>query len=234
MWRLSLAGGGFVEGMHLRRCQTFERREAHPWEAVVPRELSETDRKAIFGVCDAVVAAGAGRTVAMMALRGSRAEKVRRLGLVDARGHGHFAKIGEDEVLARIDTLIAEGLLEIEWNEEDMPLLGYTNEGLDLAMEYAAEDWLEALREVVMRELVTHGRGRDGVDTEEAAADVRALPFLKEMTRRNHETVLVLVERVAEVATTAWLPVLRQWRDAEIRRVRNRLEPLIERLESEA
>ncbi|MFA6959310.1 MAG: hypothetical protein WC205_01000 [Opitutaceae bacterium] len=40
-----------------------------------PVKLSEADRRAIFEVCDRAVYA-AGRTAVMMALRGSRAQKV--------------------------------------------------------------------------------------------------------------------------------------------------------------
>ena len=76
--------------MHIRRCQSFQKRGPQPWEAVTPRELSEVDRRAIFSVCDCVIG-GAGRTSVMMALRGSRSDKMRRLGLVDCRGLGHFA-----------------------------------------------------------------------------------------------------------------------------------------------
>lgn len=203
--------------MHLRRCQTFQRREALPWETVTPRELSEADRRAIFGVCEQVIG-GAGRSSVMMALRGSRSEKMRRLGLVDCRGHGHFAGMSEDEVLARIDTLIHEGLLEIEWNQEDMPLLVYTESGLEMAMDYAADDWLEELRAAVTR----------------GAAGVSELSFLKDVQGRNQKTVLLLADRVASEATAEWLPLLRAWRDGEIRRVRERLGPVIERLERAA
>lgn len=65
--------------------------------------------------------------------------------------------MSEDEVLARIDTLILEGLLEIEWNQEDMPLLRYTEAGLGVAMDYVAGEWLAELRAAV-----EHGTGGVG------------------------------------------------------------------------
>lgn len=221
----AVAGGGsetcarrsarFVARMHLRRCQTFQRRAANPWEVVTPRELSDADRRALFGVADVAVVASAGRTTMAMVLRGSRAEKVRRLGFEGCRGHGHFAGMNGDEVLARIDTVIQEGALAIEWNREGMPLLRYTEAGLEEAVGYAADEWLEELRAVV-------GRGAEGVG---------GLSFLKDVGSRNTRTALVLAERTAEAATPEWLPLLRAWREREVKRVRAVLAPVIERLE---
>ncbi|MFH1497371.1 MAG: RQC domain-containing protein [Verrucomicrobiota bacterium] len=183
-----------------------------------PVALSEEDRRAIFAVCDGAVYA-AGRTSVMMALRGSRAQKIQRLGLVDNEGHGHFAGMSEDDVLARIDTLIHEGLLRIERTREGLPLLGYTAAGLEVAKGYTADLWLEEVR------------GQVG-----PVAAGRALKLSFLMTngqQRNNDTVLLLVDRVEREADATWLPMLRAWCAAETKRLRGRLRPVIERLEGD-
>jgi superfamily II DNA helicase RecQ len=201
--------------MHLRRCQTFRRAASHPWETVLPREMSAEERGAVLNVCDAAVAARAGRTSAMMALRGSRAEKVRRLGLTECRGHGYLAGMSEEEVLARIDTLIHEGILRVEWRE-GLPLLGYSEEGLALAEAAGADEWTGELQEAVRR----------------GVSDPAEFWFLRDRETRNHHTALLLTEKVAQVAAPDWLPLLRRWREGETRRMRGRLNPIIERLEA--
>lgn len=122
---------GFLADMHLRRCETFRRaRVEEPWETVVPRELGEAERLAILRVCARVERAGLGRTEAMQALRGGRSEKLRRSGLAEGDGHGALARCEEAEVLARIDTLVREGMLAAERLEGGGVRLALTPAGL--------------------------------------------------------------------------------------------------------
>ncbi|MCC5023647.1 MAG: hypothetical protein J6386_13070 [Candidatus Synoicihabitans palmerolidicus] len=66
------------------------------------------------------------------------------------------------------------------------------------------------------------------------AGDEPLIPFLPEvMPQRNHDTVLRLVSLLAEEELDArWLPLLRVWRESEIKRVKSRLGELIGRLEN--
>ena len=181
-----------------------------------PVVLSEADVRAIFSVLDAAVY-NAGRTSVMMALRGSRAQRVKRLGLVDQSGHGHFAGMKEAEVMARIDTCFHRGWLEFERTREGLPLLAYTAAGLAKAKGYVVEEWFEELKTQV--EPVAGGQEL-------------ALSFLLVTNpQRNQDTVLELVDRIEQSATSSWLPLLRAWRTAETKRLRKRLRPLIEKLE---
>lgn len=193
------------------------REQRGPWvELTGPVALSEADERAIFAVCDVAVYA-AGRTSVMMALRGSQAQKIKRLGLVDCEGHGHFAGMSEDDVLARIDTLFHRGWLCFERTREGLPLLAYTEAGLEVAKGYAADLWLQEVR------------GQVGPV---AAGRELTLSFLMATNpQRNHDTVLLLMDRVEREADATWLPMLRAWCAAETKRLRGRLRPVIERLE---
>ena len=115
--------------MHLRRCQTFQVQAAEPWETVAPREMDAEERSAVLAACEASISARGGRTDAMLALRGNRAERVRRLGLTSCRGFGFLASLDEREVLARIDTLIQEGWLRAERDEAGRVLLASAAKG---------------------------------------------------------------------------------------------------------
>lgn len=179
--------------------------------------MSVAEERAIFSVLDAAVYK-AGRTSVMMALRGSRAEKVKRLGLVDRPGHGFFAGWSEEGVMAKIDTCFHRGWLRFERTREGLPLLGYTEEGLAKAMGYAADLWLEELRAQVGP--VAAGR------------ELKLSFLLTDGQQRNHGTVFLMIERLAREADAGWLPVLRAWFAVETKRVRARLREVIERLES--
>jgi hypothetical protein len=101
-------------------------------ELTGPVLLLPEEERAIFAVFDAAIAL-AGRTSVMMALRGSRAEKVRRLGMVDRPGHGFYAGRSEEEVMAKIDTCFHRRWVCFERTREGLPLIVYTEEGLEKA-----------------------------------------------------------------------------------------------------
>lgn len=179
-------------------------------------EISEDDQRAITGVADCLIGR-AGRTTLAMALRGSRAQRVRQFQADQARGHGYFAGAPEAEVLARIDALISEGILEIK-RRDGYPLIGYTQRGLELAVRFAAEEWLSLLRARVQP--VASGAPLE-------------LPFIMAvMPNRNNQTVFLLIDFVEREADATWLPLLRAWSAAETRRVRGRLQSVISVLET--
>ena len=187
-------------------------------ELTGPVELSVAEERAIFAVLDRAIGR-AGRTSVMMALRGSRAEKMKRLNMASGPGPGYFAGVTEAEVMAKIATCFHRGWLRFErTREKGLPLIVYTEAGLAKAMGYAADLWLEELRAQVAA--VAGG------------ADLRLSFLYGENQQRNQRTVLLLVEEVERVADAAWLPLLRAWSAAETRRVRGRLGAVIEGLES--
>ena len=178
-------------------------------------ELLEADRRAILGVADSLIAK-AGRTTLAMALRGSRAQRVLQHGVESARGYGHFAGVPQDVVLARIDALIADDILRLEYHD-GFPLIVYSDRGLQLAMRYAAEEWLAALRAQV--------------PTVREGAALQFPPVLADIQGRNQNTALLLADMVGNEADSNWLPLLRVWAARETRRVRGRLHPIITALE---
>lgn len=177
-------------------------------------ELREEEVRAILSVADLLVGE-AGRTTLVMALRGSQAEKVRRHQAQEASGFGFYQGRPEEEVLLRVDALIARGILRIKF-VDGYPLLGYTEAGLALAQRFVAEQWLAAVRAQV--EPVAQG-ARLG------------LPFLQSvLPQRNLDTLRLVVEAVAAEADARWLPLLEQWQAVETKRVRGWLEPILARL----
>ena len=180
--------------------------------------LSHPDLCAVLSVADHLVGR-AGRTTLALALRGSRAARVLRHGVADAPGYGHFAGTPPDAVLAHIDALIAGGVLRLAFHD-GVPLLAYTETGLQLAMRHAAAEWLAALQ--------------SRVPAVAAGAALELPPALATIQERNQNTVLLLTDLVGRIADAAWLSLLRAWSARETRRVRGRLAPIIAALERTA
>ena len=62
---------------------------------------------------------------------------------MDLPGHGFFAGWCEAEVRAKIDTCFHRGWVRFERTREGLPLIGYTDAGLEKAKGFAVVWWLK-------------------------------------------------------------------------------------------
>lgn len=174
--------------------------------------MSDDERRLMLEVADELVYE-AGRTTLALALRGSRNRKLDRYKVADLPGYGMYRGMPEEEVLARIDQLVHEGILWIRRSDDGFPLLAYTNRGLELAETFTVERWLALLRE--------------HVEDDEPFEPPFAYHL---MPNRNPKTFSRLLDAVETTANAAWLPLLTEWSATEVKKVRARLAPLIKRL----
>ena len=186
----------------------------HPVVLATDRvELTDTERRLILETANAMVYE-AGRSTLMLALRGSRNKKLEKFQAESLPGFGCSRGMPEAEVLSRIDQLIHEGLLRIEPSRDGFSLLGFTPRGLELAEGWTAESWLQQLREHVADPVPFHP------------------PFaFDRLPERNPRILHRLLDALEAEANPSWLPLLRNWCGTEVKKVRARLLPLIQRLE---
>lgn len=176
-------------------------------------DLTDGERRLILETASAMVYE-AGRSTLVLALRGSRNKKLEKFQAESLPGFGCYRGMPEADVLARIDQLIHEGLLRIEPSRDGFPLLGFTPRGLELAEEWTAENWLNLLREHVADPEPFHP------------------PFaFDRLPERNPRTLHRLLDALESEAGPSWLPLLGNWCGIEVKKVRARLLPLIDRLE---
>ena len=123
----------------------------------------------------------------------------------------------EEDVLARVDQLIHEELLRIAPSPDGFPLLGFTPRGLELVEGWTAENWLKQLREHLADRKPYH-----------PAFAYDRLP------NRNLKTLHRLLDTLELEADATWLQFLRYWCGIEVKKIRARLSPFIERLEIES
>lgn len=98
-----------------------------------------------------------------------------------------------------------------------MPLIGYTDAGLEKAKGFVVERWLNELH--AQREPL-------------AAGHLLTLSFLMSASpQRNHDTVFLLVGRLDREADASWLPLLQALAAVETRRVRGWLQQVIAKIE---
>lgn len=171
-------------------------------------ELSFADQKAILRGADDLIGTG-GRTLLVKILRGSRMKKVLELGLDRSPVHGWFRELSEEEVLARVDWMIANGLLDIEYDYR-LPILVYTPRGWEIERETFASELLEGFDD-----LLETGPPFD-------------MSYLRD---RQRDLILLLLDKVEATGDAKYIPLLRAWEEVDYKKVRQRIRQVIRRLE---
>ena len=173
------------------------------------KELSEDDLKAILRGADDIIAQG-GRTLLMRILRGSASKDVLDRGLDQSPVYGYFRDLPNDATLARIDWVILNGYLRIEYASR-LPLLVYTQEGWEIEREIYSNELLEKIEAALT----------DGPPYEMA--------HLKD---RDRGMILLLLDKVAATGNRKFIPALKAWKRVDYKKVQQRIQQTIQRLEA--
>ncbi len=151
-----------------------------------------------------------GRTLLTKVLKGSRQKKVLDLGLDHSPVHGYYKELSEDEILARVDWVIEQGYLAIEYDHR-LPLLVYTTAGWQIEKETYARELFQ------------------GFDKLLTAGPPYHLAYLKD---RNREVIWRVLDLVEATADARFVPLLEAWLQVDYRKVRQRVTKIIHRLAS--
>ncbi len=173
------------------------------------KELSEDDLKAILRGADDIITQG-GRTLLMRILRGSASKDVLDRGLDQSPVYGYFRNLPDDATLARIDWVILNGYLRIEYANR-LPLLVYTQKGWEIEREIYSNELLEKIEAALT----------DGPPYEMA--------HLKD---RDRGMILLLLDKVAATGNRNFIPALKAWKRVDYKKVQQRIQQTIQRLEA--
>ena len=173
------------------------------------KELSEDDLKAILRGADDIIAQG-GRTLLMRILRGSAIKDVLDRGLDQSPVYGYFRDLPNDATLARIDWVILNGYLRIEYASR-LPLLVYTQEGWEIEREMYSNELLEKIEAAL-----TYGPPYE-------------MAHLKD---RDRGMILLLLDKVAATGNRKFIPALKAWKRVDYKKVQQRIQQTIQRLEA--
>lgn len=173
------------------------------------KELSKDDLKAILRGADDIITQG-GRTLLMRILRGSASKDVLDRSLDQSPAYGYFRDLPDDATLARIDWVILNGYLRIEYANR-LPLLVYTPKGWEIEREIYANELLEKIEAAL----------KDGPPYEMA--------HLKD---RDRGMILLLLDKVAATGNRNFIPALKTWKRVDYKKVQQRIQQTIQRLEA--
>lgn len=165
--------------------------------------------KAILRGADPLIMSG-GRTLLAKILKGSRDSKILELNLDKCPVYGYFKDHTIKEITIKIDWLILNGYLSIEYDYR-LPLLVYTRKGWEIEMDTYSDEMLQGFDEMI-------ASGQTYFD----------MTYLKD---RNREMILMLLDKVAVTADTKYIPILEAWKKIDYKKVRKRINWVINKLQ---
>jgi hypothetical protein len=162
------------------------------------KRLPDDEIKVILRAADELIMQG-GRNLLAKILKGSREAKVLELGLTKCPVYGFFKDLPTAEVMAKIDWLIVNDYLKIQYDYR-MPLLVYTDKGWEIERETFAQELFEDMGKVADGEI--------GFD------------FVDGLKDRNRGMILLLLEKIKASGDRRYLPVLEYWETIDCKKVR--------------
>jgi hypothetical protein len=164
--------------------------------------------KAILRGADEMILSG-GRTLLTKVLRGSRGKDVLEYQLDKCPVYGHYRGVPEEEVLAKIDRVILDRYLRIEY-EHRLPVLVYTDAGWEIEKETRAVEFLQQFDQLL--------------ETTRSPYD---MSFLKD---RNRGMIFLLLDKVENTGLPKYIPLLEAWAQIDYRKVQQRIWQVIQTL----
>lgn len=172
------------------------------------RSLSDDEIKLILRGADDLIMSG-GRSLLAKILAGSKDKKLLELELDGSPVYGSFKGVSQKDILAKIDWMILNGYLEIEYNYL-LPVLVFTDIGWEIERETYANELLETLM---------------------VSAENQTFEFVEDLKDRNRGMILLLLDKIAESGNKGLIIILKAWQEIEYKKVRTRIQEVIDILE---
>jgi len=182
----------------------------------VPVSLDSQDIKHLPAREIAIILRGAdelimrgGRSLLAKVLKGSRDKKLIAHGLDQSPAFGVQRTLKLEDILARIDWLIINNYLAIEYDYR-LPLLVYTPRGWEIEKNTFATELQEKLDHLI-----------------ESANPIPDLTWLND---NNHEVLNHLLDRIEASGNHNYIPVLESWSQSARRKIRRKIHGVVERI----
>jgi hypothetical protein len=173
------------------------------------KKLPSEELRAILRGADELIASG-GRSLLVKILKGSHAQEVLRLHLDQCPVYGYFHHLSADEVLARIDRAILDGYLKVVYDNR-LPVLVFTDAGWEIEKETFANELLAGFDEL----LTTSGSPYD-------------MSYLKD---RNRTLIWCLLDKIEASGNPKYLPLLEAWEQIDYKKVKQRIQQVMRKLQ---
>jgi len=169
------------------------------------RHLADSEIALILRGADDLIGTG-GRTLLTRILKGSRIKRLLELGLDQSPVFGALGDLSPELITARIDWLIINGYLAIEYDYR-LPLLIYTRKGWEIERKTFTAEMLMKLDQQISR-----------------SDSLESFEWLNEI---NRQVIMGLLDVIEASANSKYLPALSSWSSIAVRKVRQRIEKVV-------
>lgn len=171
------------------------------------RELPFEEIRAILRGADELIGTG-GRSLLARILKGSKDKKLLEYGLDQNPVYGFYRQLKIEDITARIDWVILNGYLAIEYDGR-LPMLVYTDKGWEIERDTYSDELLEKLRS-----LIPSGN----------------YAFVNELKDRNRGMILLLLDKIKRSGERGFIPVLEAWKEIDYKKVKKAISEVIDHL----
>lgn len=169
--------------------------------------LADDEIRSILRAADELIATG-GRSMLAKILKGSRDKKVLEYGLNQCPAYGYYQDLTLQEITNRIDWMIKQDYLEIEYRDR-LPMLVFSARGWEIERENYAEELLQKLTKLL---------------------EGKEYSFVQELKDRNRGMILLLLEKIGQTGNARFIPLLKAWKDIEYKKVQAEIQRVIDYL----
>ncbi len=174
-------------------------------------QLPREEIRTILRGADDLIMSG-GRTLLAKVLKGSHEKKILELELGQSPSYGAFRDLTIEDIIARIDWLIINDYLGIEYDYR-LPLLIYRPRGWAIERETYTNELMEYINKWLTSPATT--------------ADIAWL------NNKNREVLFLVLDHIEDSQNPKYLPVLEAWRSDTSRKLARRIYAVIGVLRSE-
>jgi len=175
------------------------------------RSLPHSEVRMILRGADDLIMRG-GRHLLTLILKGSRSKDVLTRSLDESPAHGFYKNLSAEDVQARVDSVIRQGYLAIEYDHR-LPLLIYTEKGWAIERETMADEHLRHI--------------------DQALRSRRQPPDMTDLKDRNREVIWRLLQKIEASGDLRYIPALEAWEPIDYKKVRARIRSVIQSLRGE-
>lgn len=173
-------------------------------------DLDFEEIKIILRAADDLIMSG-GRTLLAKILKGSKEKKIFELGLEKSPAYGFYNQINLEFIKAKIDWLIENWYLAIEYDYR-LPLLVYTPKGWEIEKDTYADELLTGFDKML-----------------KSGSQLYLMNYLKD---KNREMIMLLLNKVADTNNSKYIPLLNAWKMIDYKKVQKRIRSVIRHLEN--
>jgi len=173
------------------------------------KKLSSEELKVILRGADELIGSG-GRSLLVKILKGSHAQEVLRLHFDQCPVYSYFHNLSTDDILARIDRAILDGYLKIVYDYR-LPVLVFTDVGWEIEKEAFANELLAGFDKLLTTSQPPY-----------------AMSYLKD---RNRSLIWCLLDKIEASGNPKYLPLLEAWEQIDYKKVRQRIQEVMRKIE---